>query len=331
MKVALTKLSKAAQNFSKNGVFNGESTDKMSIATMDDYGELLSLAIDHVNISLSSSDEASVIQADIESSDHLKKKADIIVAKDGSRNYKSISVAFEAKPEKSKKRTVIYVKKGVYKENVKVEKSKWNVTMIGDGRESTICKLAYEAVFRKAFVARDMGFVNTSRPQKHQANCKIFPRQPLPNQQNTVTAQGKVDPNQNIGISIQNCTILLYENISSSVQTYLGRPWKDYSTTIYMSSNIGSSMDLRRWLPWSGNAAPNTIFYYEYKNIGAGSSTNNRVKWKGIRTEKNLLAKNRELRIKFMKLMEEVKKLEIVQTVALALPFVLALAVLVFG
>jgi len=36
-------------------------------------------------------------------------------------------------------------------------------------------------------------------------NCNIQPRQPLPNQFNTITAQGKKDPNQNTGISIQNC------------------------------------------------------------------------------------------------------------------------------
>ncbi|MBA0694923.1 hypothetical protein Goari_005185, partial [Gossypium aridum] len=75
----------------------------------------------------------------LESSNELKKKADIIVAKDGSGKFKTIMEAIKAVPKKSKKkRTVIYVKKGVYKENVKVEKNKWNVTMIGDGMNSTI-------------------------------------------------------------------------------------------------------------------------------------------------------------------------------------------------
>ncbi|GKC15017.1 OTU domain-containing protein 5-B-like protein isoform X1, partial [Tanacetum coccineum] len=40
-------------------------------------------------------------------------KADIVVAKDGSGKYKKISNAIKAVPEKSKKRFMIYVKKGI--------------------------------------------------------------------------------------------------------------------------------------------------------------------------------------------------------------------------
>lgn len=68
----------------------------------------------------------------------LKSKANIVVAKDGSGKYKTISEALKHIPNKSNKRTVIYVKKGVYYENVRVEKTKWNVMIIGDGMTSTI-------------------------------------------------------------------------------------------------------------------------------------------------------------------------------------------------
>ena len=37
------------------------------------------------------------------------------------------------------------------------------------------------------------------------------------------------------------------------------------------------------WLEWSGNFALNTLYYGEFKNSGPGSSTANRVKWKGYR------------------------------------------------
>ncbi|KAG2396786.1 putative pectinesterase/pectinesterase inhibitor 24 Pectinesterase [Vigna angularis] len=70
--------------------------------------------------------------------DDLKKKANIVVAKDGSGNFKTIASALEDVPEKSDKRTVIYVKKGIYNENVRVEKTKWNVMIIGDGMNATI-------------------------------------------------------------------------------------------------------------------------------------------------------------------------------------------------
>lgn len=65
-------------------------------------------------------------------------KANIVVAKDGSGKYKTIGHALNAVPKKSKKRFVIYVKKGVYYENVMVQKTQWNVMMIGDGMNETI-------------------------------------------------------------------------------------------------------------------------------------------------------------------------------------------------
>ena len=61
-----------------------------------------------------------------------------MVAKDGSGKYKPIDAALKAVPEKSKKRFVIYVKRGIYVENVRVEKNMWNVVMIGDGMNATI-------------------------------------------------------------------------------------------------------------------------------------------------------------------------------------------------
>lgn len=65
-------------------------------------------------------------------------KVDVVVARDGSGDFTNIGEALNVVPEKSKKRFVIYVKKGIYVENVRVEKTKWNVMMIGDGMDATI-------------------------------------------------------------------------------------------------------------------------------------------------------------------------------------------------
>ncbi|KAF3508452.1 hypothetical protein F2Q69_00000201 [Brassica cretica] len=73
----------------------------------------------------------------LESSD-LRKIANIVVAQDGSGKYRTISEALVEVEEKNEKRTIIYVKKGVYVENVRVEKKKWNVVMVGDGQSKTI-------------------------------------------------------------------------------------------------------------------------------------------------------------------------------------------------
>ncbi|CAN1139838.1 Putative pectinesterase/pectinesterase inhibitor 24 [Linum perenne] len=208
----------------------------------------------------------------------LRRKADVVVAKDGSGKYKTIGEALKEVPKKSKKkRFVIYVKKGVYKENVRVEKNMWNVVMVGDGMDATVVtgsrnvvdgtptfSTATFAVLGKGFIARDMGFINTAGPSKHQAvalmcngdmsvfyrcnfdafqdtlyphanrqfyshcnisgtvdfifgnsaviiqNSNILPKVPMKGQKNTITAQGKTDPNQNTGIVVHNCNVVPY-------------------------------------------------------------------------------------------------------------------------
>ncbi|KAJ8621454.1 hypothetical protein MRB53_029983 [Persea americana] len=66
--------------------------------------------------------------------------ADIVVAKDGSGNYKTISEAVSAsvKLRNGTKRFVIHVKAAVYSENVEITESMKNLTFIGDGIDSTI-------------------------------------------------------------------------------------------------------------------------------------------------------------------------------------------------
>ncbi|KAK4778074.1 hypothetical protein SAY87_018261 [Trapa incisa] len=113
--------------------------------------------------------------------------------------------------------------------------------------------------------------------------CQIMPRQPMPNQFNTITAQGKKDPNQNTGLSIQKCTFSALDG-KLTAPTYLGRPWKDFSTTIIMQSYIGGFLNPKGWIQWvSGVDPPRTINYGEYQNTGPGASTTQRVTWSGYK------------------------------------------------
>ncbi|XP_015570414.1 pectinesterase-like [Ricinus communis] len=115
-------------------------------------------------------------------------------------------------------------------------------------------------------------------------NCRINSRLPLNNQFNAITAQGRTDPNQNTGISIQNCSIKEAKDLATSnltIKTYLGRPWKEYSRTIFMQSYIASLIDPAGWTPWSGDFALATLYYAEFNNTGVGSRTDNRVTWAG--------------------------------------------------
>ncbi|PIA52276.1 hypothetical protein AQUCO_01000268v1 [Aquilegia coerulea] len=115
-------------------------------------------------------------------------------------------------------------------------------------------------------------------------NCNIYPTLPIHGQGNEITAQGRTDPNQNTGITVQNCTIRASDALASSndtTKTYLGRPWKEYSRTVYMQSFMDSLIVPLGWDIWSGDFALATLYYAEYNNTGPGSDTTNRVTWPG--------------------------------------------------
>ncbi|XP_061996827.1 putative pectinesterase/pectinesterase inhibitor 45 [Rosa rugosa] len=111
-----------------------------------------------------------------------KPTPNVTVAKDGSGNYKSISEALSAMPEKYEGRYIIYVKEGVYDETVNVTKKMPNLTIYGDGSQKSIItgnknnadgvKLFNTATFvalGEGFIAKSMGFRNTAGREKQQA------------------------------------------------------------------------------------------------------------------------------------------------------------------
>ncbi|KAI7982608.1 putative pectinesterase/pectinesterase inhibitor 40 [Camellia lanceoleosa] len=122
-------------------------------------------------------------------------------------------------------------------------------------------------------------------------DCNLYARKPMDNQRNVFTAQGREDPNQNTGISILNCKVAAGSDlipVQSSFRNYLGRPWKEYSRTVYLLSNIGDLVDPAGWLEWNGTFALSTLYYGEYKNRGPGSNTSARVTWPGYRVITNV-------------------------------------------
>ncbi|KAA8545199.1 hypothetical protein F0562_019912 [Nyssa sinensis] len=278
---------------------------------------------------------------------------DAIVALDGSGHYRSITQAIYESPNYSNRRYIIYVKKGVYRENIDLKKKKSNIMLVGDGIGATVVsgnrnfmqgwttfRTATVAVSGKGFIARDMTFRNTAGPQNHQAvalrvdsdqsafyrcsmegyqdtlyahslrqfyrecsisgtidfifgngaavlqNCKIFTRKPLPLQKVTITAQGRKVSSQSTGFSIQDSYIY------ATQPTYLGRPWKQYSRTVYLNTYMSGLVQPRGWLEWYGNFALATLWYGEYRNYGPGASVSGRVQWPGFHLIKDASVAN---------------------------------------
>ncbi|XP_020581732.1 probable pectinesterase/pectinesterase inhibitor 41 [Phalaenopsis equestris] len=116
--------------------------------------------------------------------------------------------------------------------------------------------------------------------------CRIIPRRPLPNQIISITAQGKDCPSIRSGFSVHLSQISPGKdliNLTHSVYTYLGRPWKNYSTTVFMQCYMDGFVRPEGWVEWGEEEAPKSIYYGEFENFGAGAGTEGRVRWEGFR------------------------------------------------
>ncbi|CAN0908721.1 Probable pectinesterase/pectinesterase inhibitor 25 [Linum grandiflorum] len=153
-----------------------------------------------------------------------------------------------------------------------------------EGYQDTLYVHSLRQFYRECDVYGTVDFIFGNAAAVFQ-NCNLYARKPLPNQKNAFTAQGRTDPYQVTGISIQNCTIEAAPDLKASganaTMNYLGRPWKMYSRTVVMESYIGDLIQPVGWLEWNGSVGLDTLYYGEFRNYGPGSDTGRRVQWPG--------------------------------------------------
>ncbi|CAN1281209.1 Putative pectinesterase/pectinesterase inhibitor 28 [Linum perenne] len=280
-------------------------------------------------------------------------KPDIVVAIDGSGQFKTIGDAIASIDLEHKGPLVIYVKAGVYDEQVLIPEWISNLMMYGDGPTKTkvtgkknfkegtaTVDTATFAVNAVGFIAKDMGFENTAGAVGLQAlayrsisdysvlyncqfdayqdtvftqtyrqffrdctisgtidflfgvarvvfqNCTIIVRPPLPGQACIVTAEGRQDPNGNSSIVIQNSKIIpdpTFLPVKATTKVYLGRPWKEYSRTVIMHTDLDAIISPEGWSRWDGDFGINTMYYAEFENKGPGAVQTGRVTWPGVK------------------------------------------------
>jgi pectinesterase len=65
---------------------------------------------------------------------------------------------------------------------------------------------------------------------------------------------------------------------------YLGRPWRDYAHTAFISCHMGAHRKKVGWMNWNKPEAEQTARYEEYASEGPGGDMSGRVGWSKILT-----------------------------------------------
>ncbi|KAL5995067.1 hypothetical protein ACLOJK_025125 [Asimina triloba] len=154
-----------------------------------------------------------------------------------------------------------------------------------EGYQDTLYAQTHRQFYRSCVICGTIDFIFGDAAAVFQ-NCQLVVRKPLDNQQNIVTAHGRVDRHESTGFVIQNCKIHADKKlvpVQATTPSYLGRPWKEYSRTIFMETEMDDLIHPDGWMPWDGEFGLNTLVYAEFANTGPGAATAARVNWPGFK------------------------------------------------
>jgi pectin methylesterase-like acyl-CoA thioesterase len=85
-----------------------------------------------------------------------------------------------------------------------------------------------------------------------------------------LTAQSNTRPGQDAGYVFNHCRI----TADAAGEVYLGRPWRDYSTVIFMNTDIEAPIMAAGWSDWKSAPQPRlpTATYAEFHSSGPGAN-----------------------------------------------------------
>lgn len=93
---------------------------------------------------------------------------------------------------------------------------------------------------------------------------------------NSYITAASTTPRQKYGFVFINCKLIADP---SAEKVYLGRPWRPYSKTVFINTEMGNHILPSGWDNWRNPENEKTVLYAEYKSTGPGADTKSRVGW----------------------------------------------------
>jgi len=97
-----------------------------------------------------------------------------------------------------------------------------------------------------------------------------------PYREGFITAQSKHYPGEDSGFVLNNCKLTQDAGIKGTM--FLGRPWRPFSTVVYLHTEMGDKIDPAGWREWHPGETHSldTAFYAEFDSSGPGAHVKDR-------------------------------------------------------
>lgn len=83
-------------------------------------------------------------------------------------------------------------------------------------------------------------------------------------------------PYQPFGFVFFDCKLIAESGVQ---KVYLGRPWRPYSKTVFIRTEMGAHVLPQGWNNWGNPKNEETVLYAEYQSTGKGAAPQSRVGW----------------------------------------------------
>ncbi|HEY4061719.1 MAG TPA: pectinesterase family protein [Puia sp.] len=93
---------------------------------------------------------------------------------------------------------------------------------------------------------------------------------------NSYIAAASTTPRQQYGFVFLDCRLVAD---TAAKKVWLGRPWRPYSRTVYIRTEMGGHIVPAGWDNWRNPENEKTAYYAEYESRGAGAQPDKRVSW----------------------------------------------------
>lgn len=100
---------------------------------------------------------------------------------------------------------------------------------------------------------------------------------------NSYIAAASTRPSQTYGYVFMNCKLIAD---TPATKVFLGRPWRPYSKTVYIHTEMGAHIVKQGWDNWRNPENEKTVLYAEYESYGPGANPSERVPWSKQLTKK---------------------------------------------